>query len=384
MRGSRTDWTLVWLLWAAGLAVAAQYGKLSVTFDRLPAIYPDAGLTLGIAVSLVGFVGIVLGVVAGVVVARIGYRRALLAALVAGAMMSAFQSTFPPMPWFLASRVVEGAAHVAVVVAAPTLIAQNSTARDSGRALTLWGTFFGVSFTILAWFGLPLVDSLGLAALLLVHAVYMVAVSVALWVLLPPSKPFSHAPGLKELILAHGRIYTSPRIGAPALGWLSYTLCYVGVLTVFPPFLPDSMRTIVLGAIPLLSILSSMTLGVLLLRFVEATSVVVIGFAICAAAALVLAVVPGSSVVALALGVGFGLVQGATFAAVPQLNERAGDRALANGGLAQIGNLGNTLGTPVLLVVVATFGYGGMTLALCLAFCAGAAIHLTLRAVRQI
>ena len=380
---SRTNWPLVWLLWAAGLAAAAQYGKLSVTFDRLPAIYPEAGVTLGFAVSLVGFLGILFGVVAGVLVARIGFRRALLAALVAGAAMSAFQATFPPMPLFLASRIVEGAVHLAIVVAAPTLIAQNSTVRDSGRTLTLWGTFFGVSFVILAWAGLPLVDLLGLDALMLAHSAYMVVVAVALWAFLPSAEVVPPTPRLLELVLAHRRIYTSPWIGAPAIGWLSYTICYVSVLTVLPPFLPEASRTVILGAMPLVSILSSMTVGVLMLRYMEAVSVVVIGFIACAAAASMLIVLPGSPVFALALGAAIGLVQGATFAAVPQLNEAAADRALANGGLAQIGNLGNTIGTPAMLAMIAMFGYSGMMLAFCLMFCAGAVIHLALRAARR-
>ena len=67
--GTSTNWRLVWLLWAAGLGAAAQYGKIAVIFDRLDTVYPTAGPALGFAVSLVGAVGIVLGVVAGVFVA---------------------------------------------------------------------------------------------------------------------------------------------------------------------------------------------------------------------------------------------------------------------------------------------------------------------------
>ncbi|MCY4240691.1 MAG: MFS transporter, partial [Rhodobacter sp.] len=163
-----------------------------------------------------------------------------------------------------------------------------------------------------------------------------------------------------------------------------YTFCYVGILTVLPPFLPESGRIVILGAMPLVSILSSMTLGILLLRLIEAVSVTITGFAVCAAAALSIAAFPGSTLPVLALGVGFGLVQGATFASVPQLNETSVDRALANGGLAQVGNLGNTVGTPVMLATIGPFGYGGLMLSLFLVFCAGAAIHLALRAVRRI
>ncbi|MEM9757317.1 MAG: MFS transporter, partial [Pseudomonadota bacterium] len=87
----RTDWRLVLLLWLAGLGAAAQYGKISVIFEMLPALYPDQGEAIGFAVSLVGAVGIVLGVVAGVIVTRVGPRTAILGGLGLGAAMSALQ-----------------------------------------------------------------------------------------------------------------------------------------------------------------------------------------------------------------------------------------------------------------------------------------------------
>lgn len=73
-----------------------------------------------------------------------------------------------------------------------------------------------------------------------------------------------------------------------------------------------------------------------------------------------------------------GLVQGASFAAIPALNASAQDRALANGALAQMGNLGNTLGTPVLLLVLAGWGTGGLLAVVILIYLAGIALHLWL------
>ena len=46
----------------------------------------------------------------------------------------------------LLARVIEGASHLAIVVAAPSLITQLSQPRYVGAAMTLWSTFFGVSF----------------------------------------------------------------------------------------------------------------------------------------------------------------------------------------------------------------------------------------------
>ncbi|MBF9036253.1 MFS transporter [Rhodobacterales bacterium HKCCE2091] len=380
----RTDWPLVLLLWGAGLGAAAQYGKVSVVFDRLPAIWPEAGAAVGFAVSLVGAVGILLGVAAGVLVAHLGYRRAILTALVAGAAISVFEALTPPLWLFLLARCVEGAAHLALVVAIPTMIAEVTAPRDRGLALTLWGTFFGVAFAVLAWCGLPLVPWIGVPGLWLLHAVYMAVMAAFLAPLLPRIRTAPPEPvRISELVLAHGRIYSSPFLSAPAAGWLCYTLSYVSLLTVLPPALPEGTRALTMGLLPLLSILSSMTLGVWLLRVMSAVSVSIAGFAASCAVALAMAAFGISPALALLLGGTLGLVQGSGFAAVPQLNGAVADRALANGGLAQMGNLGNTLGTPILVAVIAVGGYEGVTWLLATIFAAGAGVHLALAAVRK-
>lgn len=375
---ARTNWPLILLIWIAGLGAAAQYGKISVIFDRLPGIYPDAGAALGFVLSLVGAVGIVLGIVAGVFVARIGYRRALLTGLVAGAAMSAVQALWPPLPVFLGTRILEGAAHLLIVVAAPTLIAELAAPSDRGRALTLWGTFFGVALAILGWLGLPLADESGPGALMLAHGAFMLGIAAILWPKLPTLVAEPRVVTLADIVSAHRRIYTSPRIGAPALGWLFYTICFLSALTLLPPFIAPEWRVFVIGAMPLLSILSSMTIGVALLRVMAAWQLVTLGFVASALAVVALAVFPGDPFAAMGLGLAIGLVQGATFAAVPELNAEAETRSLANGGLAQMGNLGNTIGTPVMLTVIAGAGYGGFMVALAALFLVGAAAHLLL------
>jgi uncharacterized membrane protein len=147
---------------------------------------------------------------------------------------------------------------------------------------------------------------------------------------------------------------------------------------VLPPFIASEWRVFIIGAMPLMSIVFSLTLGVFLLRFVSAVRVIFLGFLLCMACALALVGFPGEPIVALALGASLGLVQGASFAAVPELNMRTEDRALANGGLAQMGNLGNTIGTPLMLGILGTFGYDGMMFSLCLTFLGGAGIHFLL------
>lgn len=380
----KTSWGIVLALWGAGLGAAAQYGKFSVIFDQLPEIYPDAGASLGFVVSVVGFVGIVFGIVAGLMVARIRYRRALLIALWAGAALSLFQALLPPLPWMLASRLLEGLSHLAIVVAAPTLIAHVAAPKDRGFALTLWGTFFGVAFAILTWGGVPLAFTAGIPALLAAHGIYMAGFAIflarrlrALDVDVPP--PVS----VRQVLRDHAHIYASPRISAPAFGWLFYTFCFVSILTVLPPFLDPVYRAAVMGAIPLTSIAVSMTVGVALLRVTSAVNVILIGFAGSALAMLWLWGVPGDPVACLFLAGATGLVQGASFAAVPQLNTAAAHQAQANGAMAQMGNLGNTLGTPVMAFALGSLGYTALPLVAGVAFVCGGAIHVVLALRRK-
>ncbi|MFG6528961.1 MULTISPECIES: MFS transporter [unclassified Sulfitobacter] len=380
-----TSFLRVFALWAAGLGAAAQYGKMSVIFDLLPDIYPQAGAALGFLVSLVGGVGILLGVVAGLVVARVRYRRALLFALWLGAAVSAFQMFLPGVGWMLASRVVEGLSHLAIVVAAPTLIAQLSTVKDRGFTLTLWGTFFGVAFAVLTLFGRPLALNWGVPALFAVHAVYMAGCALVLSTSLRslPEEGAQPPFSLPQILRDHLAIYRSPFLSAPAAGWLFYTFSFVSILTVLPPYLPEAWRAVTMAAMPLTSIAVSMTIGVALLRRLPAVYVVQTGFGLSALSMVWLWLAPGTPLACLALAGAMGLIQGASFTAVAQLNTGPAAQAQANGAVAQMGNLGNSLGTPVMAFGLASFGAAALPLLAGGAFVMGLVAHLLLGAARR-
>ncbi|WP_299730936.1 MFS transporter [uncultured Tateyamaria sp.] len=380
----RTNFPLVFVLWGAGLGAAGQYAKISVIFDQLGDVYPDAGTALGFIVSLVGFVGIILGVVAGLVVARIRYRRAMLWALWAGAGVSLFQALLPALPLMLASRVIEGMSHLAIVVAAPTLISQLSTDRHRGFTLTLWSTFFGVAFTVLVALGLPLVEAGGLPALFIAHGIWMAVFAVVLTLFLRPLElPSEGRLSLRGILRDHVTIYRSPTIAAPGAGWLFYTFCFLAILTVLPPYIAPDWRAWVMGAMPLVSIAVSMTLGVAALRLISAVALVQIGFAACVASLFWLLAMPGFPAACLALAGALGLVQGATFAAIPQLNQTAATQSQSYGALAQTGNLGNTLGTPALLAILGVAGYPGLIWTSILVLSTGFGVHAWMAARRR-
>lgn len=378
-------WPLILALWGAGLGAAMQYAKFAVIFDLLAGVYPDSGVALGWLVSMIGVIGILLGAVAGMMVARIRYRRALLSALWLGAAVSVGQALLPPLPVQFVLRLIEGGSHLAIVVAAPTLIAAIAVDGQRSVALTLWGTFFGVAFALMAWLGRPFAYAVGVPALFVVHAVFMVCCALYLSPRLRALKRDDEVPviTLASVIAIHRTIYSSAWIVSPAIGWLFYTFCFVALITVLPPFLDPAVRGFVMGAFPLVGIAVSMTLGVWLLRHLPAVAVVMVGFGLSALCMLWLALVPAGAVACLALAGAMGLIQGASFASVPQLNATPMAQGAANGAMAQMGNLGNTLGIPVMTFSLAGWGYASLPVLAGGAFITGLILHLLLARQRR-
>lgn len=381
MRAPVSPVMLVILLWAAGLAAAGQYGKIATVFDLAAGVWSGASpVTLGLLVSSVGFVGIVLGGTAGMLMQGAGFRRVLVWALAAGAVLSVVQAVLPPVPVMLALRLLEGISHLAIVVAAPTLIAQLAPPDRQGLAMTLWSSIFGVSFAVTAWAGRPLAEAAGLPALILAHAAIMALLAVLVARALPPDPPARRPElGLAQVIGQHAAIYGSARQSAPALGFFCYAMVYVAILTLLPPMM-GAQQALTATALPLISIAVSLAVGIWALRYLSAVALVQAGFGLALLGGLLLGAgwdLPALRLTgAFGIAAALGMVQGASFAAIPQLNPSAEGRARAAGAIAQLGNVGVTAGTPIMAALVTALGPAWGILGMVLPFCAaGIALH---------
>ncbi|AXQ93766.1 MFS transporter [Cereibacter azotoformans] len=383
----RSPMVQVFVLWFAGLGAAAQFSKVGVIFGPISDLYGGASeVTLGLVVSVVGFAGLIFGTTAGLLVARLGYRRVLVTALVAGAVLSLAEAMLPALPQMLVLRALEGVSHLAIVVAAPVLIAQIAPPSRQGFAMTLWSSFFAVAFAFTAWIGRPLVAAWGIPPLFLVHALYMAGCAMLVLAVLPADpKDRGAARAPAPLLRQHVEIYASARVAAPAIGFFCYTLVYVALLTLLPP--ETDHPAFLASAMPLASILLSLTLGVWMLGHLSAVTMVQGGFGLAILAVLGLWAGWGQDLpmqaAALALAAALGLVQGASFAAIPQLNPTGEDRARAAGAVAQLGNLGTTSGTPLLAALMAGQGPRGLILFVLLPCLAGILLHQWLSARRR-
>lgn len=368
----------IFAIWAAGLGAAAQFGKMSVAYPALDAIYADhAGIGIGLMVSVVGIVGLVFGTTAGLLVARVGATRAMISALVMGAVVSAVQMTFPSYPVMMLTRVLEGVSHLAIVVVGPTAIAGLAGPRGQGAAMTLWSSFFGVTYAVLFWLGPQVLADQGPGALFGFHALWMAVAAGVLSALLPADgkgKPEGMAGSLWQ---EHRAIYASPYLAAPAMGFACYTMTYVAVLTLLPARM-GAQGDVIGVAMPLTSIVVSLTLGVWLLSRVRAVQLVQSGFSVAIMATAGLWATwghPAAGGFALLVAASLGIVQGASFAALAELNPRSEDRARAAGAIAQLGNLGTTSGTPVLVWMLDKSGEVGLALFLVCFSALGIAVH---------
>ncbi len=369
-------------IWLVSLGAAAQFGKFAVLFDRVAAAYPgQAAPMIGLIVSTVGFAGLIFGTTAGIFISSLGYRRVVIIALVAGATVSAVEALMPPVPVMLVLRALEGVSHLALVVSAPVLTAQLASPRWQAAAMTLYSSFFAVSFAVLGYVGPRLADMAGLPAVYLAHGGYLLAGAAVMALLLPADK---RAPmprlGARSLMASHIQIYSNPREAAPAFGFVCYTATFVAFLTLMPQqFLGRPEQVILATYMPLVSVLASLTLGVWGLGRVSAVRMVQLGFAVSLVfvGLLWLAWGQATATVLAAFGVAgaLGLVQSASFAAIPQLNPDPAARARAAGAIAQLGNVGTTLGTPILVWLIAQAGVTGLAVFLGVFGCIGIAVH---------
>lgn len=362
----RTRWDIVALLFVVGLFAAAQFGKIALTLPEIAAHYGTSETAIAWLVSVVGGVGLVFGAMAGALVARIGARPALLWALVLGGGFSLFQALLPGLALMGALRLLEGVSHLAIVVAAPPIMAAVATDRDRPVAMSIWAMFFGLSFAISAVLFPRILAIGGLPLLFTLHGGGLLVLAAILRPRLPQGE--RRAVPLAPLRL-HLETYSTLPVALPGVGFVFYTITFVALLT----FLPQALgRPALALSLPLISLAATLGAG-LLCRRISPDRVALLGFVMGLGATLGMgfgwAWMPELAFVAL------GLVPGASFAAIPWFNHTDATRARATGAIAQMGNLGTTTGTPIFAALLATGGLPAILWGLGL-FCLGGGLVL--------
>ncbi len=147
-----SPWPVTLLLVGAGLVSAMQLGKAPAALQALQAAL---GLPLERAawlLSAFGVVGALFGIAIGTVTDRLGARRTLVAGLALQGAASAAGAAAQDATLLIASRLVEGVGFLAVIVAAPALIARVVPASRAAGPMAAWSTFMpaGMALVMLA------------------------------------------------------------------------------------------------------------------------------------------------------------------------------------------------------------------------------------------
>lgn len=145
-------WPATLLLVGAGIVSAMQVGKAPAA---LQAVQAGLGLPLERAawlLSAFGIVGALFGIAIGTAADRLGARRTLVAGLALQGAASAAGAAAQDATQLIASRLVEGVGFLAVVVAAPALIARVVPATRAAGPMAAWSTFMpaGMALVLLA------------------------------------------------------------------------------------------------------------------------------------------------------------------------------------------------------------------------------------------
>ena len=354
----RSDWFLILLVFVIGLNAAAQVIKISLTLHPLSIEFNRSLPEISILVSLVGLISILFGLVTGNIVATFGARRVMLIALLIGAFTSLLEALLPQFLLMSILRLIEGFSHLALVVAAPAMLAHVANDRDRPIAMALWATFFGMAFAI----GTVIVPKLlgwgGLQLLFASHGFFLLILTL----LLAWRAPYSKKMSLNlKFLSTHFTTYSTPELCTPGLGFVFYTFIYVAFLTFLPDVVSHQSWQFWL---PLLSLTATLLAG-WLARFLNVLTISLTGFSMIVAGGF--AVLANFELAIWIMFIGLGLVPAAQFAMIPALNVSEADRAIASGAIAQMGNIGTASGTPVFAILIVWGGPNYLLLSILIA-----------------
>lgn len=363
----RTRWSTVVIALVAGIIAAGHVGKLP---PALPMLRTELGLDL-VAASWVASVfsttGVVFAVLLGATADRIGHWRLSifgLALLIAGGVGGSLTDGALPL---LVSRFVEGLGFLAVVVAAPSLIAHATHGRDRQMALGFWAGYMPLGVTLMILVAPAMLEWAGWQGLWLLVAglagIWLVVMAAAA----QRAAPKAAAAGSAEPVWRNIRLGVSrPGPWLVAACFVLYSSQLYAIITWLPTFMIEeramapgtaaALTALVVAANGVFSFLA----GWLLHREVPPWLLLTVSGAVMTLAALgafsadVNDLARYVSCLLLA-GVG-GVVAAAAFAAAPSLAPSPAQVGTINGILVQASNLGQFLGPPVLAAVVSGFG----------------------------
>jgi predicted MFS family arabinose efflux permease len=383
-----THWREIGALIAAGVAAAIQLGKVA---PSLLAIGESLAIGLGGAAGLISVFSLMAaagGLMAGVLASSAGARRSLLVGLwVLGAAGLAAAAS-PGVATLYLARTVEGAAFLAVVVSAPTLIAARAAPADRGLAMSGWGVFMptGVALGVL---GAPLVEAQGWRVAWAICALIPFGAALMLAALLPQDngRPAPASTSLRRQVAALWQA-RSPFLVAGSFA--CYAVLYFGIAGFLPARLVQGFGLSLpaaglAGAAAAIANMAGNLTAAALIR-IGSHPAAMMGWAgaamtILTATAFAAPLPPALAIAAALLGSAVGgLIPGSLFALAPRAVPEAALVGPGLGLVVQFNNIGQVLG-PIAIAAAARRDWSLTAIPLLLV---GAALLIMARPLRRI
>jgi len=155
-----------------------------------------------------------------------------------------------------------------------------------------------------------------------------------------------------SFIDAHKKVYSNWRTFSPGILFSFHTFMYIALFTFLPGLSGnENTRSLLLVILPLISIAGTMIAGIASQYFISPSKLSI--FAYISLLALIFAVRLSFDnillfvIASMILILFSGIIQGSVFSLIPKISLTTEDQTNANGSIAQLGNLGSTLGSPV-------------------------------------
>ena len=377
------------LYYLCGVFAAAQLGKLAALSPPIARELQLGLAAMAALTSLLEVCGATLGGVAGRWLPRVGLRSSLSVAVLALAIGAAASAFAQDLVTLALARLVESLGYLAIVVAAPVLIARAAEGRRQAAAMALWSTFVPVGMAVGAW---AYAWAAGAVGWRLAQAL-SVAGGLLLWVSLR-AMAAGDAATRRAASTTSPTAPVAPAAPAPppspgatgALLWAlvaafgAYAVAEVGLLALLPSLLTQGGMPLATAggwtAAAALANVPASAIGAWLLKRRGALSpAIATGMAVSLGLSGLLFLVtlrdggqaPLQALLAIAVNAASGVFPSLVFALLP-LAARTPERlALASGRLTQFGASGALLGPPLMGAVVERWGWsaaGGLALAL--------------------
>ncbi|MCG8428198.1 MAG: MFS transporter [Chromatiales bacterium] len=365
---AKTDWGIIAIAVAAGIAAGFQIGKVP---PSLPILRESLGADLvsaGWIISVFNLLAALLGVASGLISDRLGSKRIAaggILMLALGALSGSFAGSVEEL---IAARILAGLGLVSIAVSAPRLIVMATELRDRSLALGIWGIYTpaGMALGMLSapllletvgWRGLWRVD----AAVLLLFFVLFLMITRNIH---KPIKDGVNPPAIHFKDILQVVTHAGPwLLGAI---FALYAIQFFAVMSWLPTFLIEALSYSTAGAALLSAIVVACNVignlgGAWMLhhgvqRWVLQLTALVI-MAICA-----IGIYPDfihadwKLPLALLFSASGGMLPAATLAASAAHAPTPGHVATVNGVIVQCTNVGSLSGPPLMAAVVSSYG----------------------------